>query len=347
MRSAWAPEVASRQWFAQRPEGIHGVPRRAVTDQQGSEESQKVHSIAARKSPTTSQLWQPKIALGCVTFLGGRCSTCDGLGFVLRFTLACPHDSRCSGPQAQVSRAVAAFEVSRGRIPVTRPLGLAAAAGLTHKPLGPPRSILLSAHQHLPAHIQLCASSTPCRQITTLDSFIDTMASYVANKVTKRFVSGQAKRYEPEDPLYEFYTGNDGKQKRRKRALPPGLTRKQAKLLKKIKKRAHYLDKGFYVCGLRFGWTFFIGLVPGLGRHYGCDPQLHARGEAGATRAGRGARLAGEADAVQQCRLGGHWSGASGGRCGTGGLEGQLEERQAARGAAAREGGGEHRQRTA
>lgn len=91
------------------------------------------------------------------------------------------------------------------------------------------------------------------------------MASYVANKVTKRFVSGQAKRYEPEDPLYEFYTGNDGKKKRRKRALPPGLTRKQAKLLKKIKKRAHYLDKGFYVCGLRFGWTFFIGLVPGLG----------------------------------------------------------------------------------
>ncbi|SPO32269.1 uncharacterized protein UTRI_02826 [Ustilago trichophora] len=91
------------------------------------------------------------------------------------------------------------------------------------------------------------------------------MASYVANKVTKRFVSGQAKKYEPEDPLYEFYTAPNGKQKRRKRALPPGLTRKQAKLLKKIKKRAHYLDKGFSICGLRFGWTFFIGIVPGLG----------------------------------------------------------------------------------
>ena len=47
--------------------------------------------------------------------------------------------------------------------------------------------------------------------------------------------------------------------------MPPGLTRKQAKLLKKIKKRAHYLDKGFSLCGLRFGWTFFIGIVPGLG----------------------------------------------------------------------------------
>ncbi|SJX66095.1 uncharacterized protein SRS1_13537 [Sporisorium reilianum f. sp. reilianum] len=91
------------------------------------------------------------------------------------------------------------------------------------------------------------------------------MASYLASKVTKRFVGGQAKKYEPEDPLYEFYTAPNGKQKRRKRALPPGLTRKQAKLLKKIKKRAHYLDKGFSLCGLRFGWTFFIGIVPGLG----------------------------------------------------------------------------------
>lgn len=91
------------------------------------------------------------------------------------------------------------------------------------------------------------------------------MASYLANKVTKRVVGAQAKQYEPEDPLYEFYTASNGKQKRRKRALPPGLTKAEAKLLQKIKKRAHYLDKGFYVCGLRFGWTFFIGLVPGLG----------------------------------------------------------------------------------
>jgi len=91
------------------------------------------------------------------------------------------------------------------------------------------------------------------------------MASYVTNKVTKRFVSGQAKKFEAEDPLYEFYTTADGKQKRRKRPLPPGLTKQQAKLLKKIKKRAHYLDKGFTVCGLRFGWTFFIGLIPGAG----------------------------------------------------------------------------------
>lgn len=29
-----------------------------------------------------------------------------------------------------------------------------------------------------------------------------------------------------------------------------------------MKRRAHYLDKGISLCGLRVGWTFFIGLVP-------------------------------------------------------------------------------------
>lgn len=27
-------------------------------------------------------------------------------------------------------------------------------------------------------------------------------------------------------------------------------------------RRAHYLDKGFRICGVRFGWTFLIGLIP-------------------------------------------------------------------------------------
>lgn len=29
-----------------------------------------------------------------------------------------------------------------------------------------------------------------------------------------------------------------------------------------MKRRAHYLDKGISLCGLRVGWTFFIGLIP-------------------------------------------------------------------------------------
>jgi hypothetical protein len=83
--------------------------------------------------------------------------------------------------------------------------------------------------------------------------------------------------YTPADPLYEEYTDEQGRKKRRKvchrrlsgqlltnlldpqRELPPGLSKRDAAILKKVKKRAHYLDKGFSVCGLRFGWTFVIG----------------------------------------------------------------------------------------
>ena len=33
----------------------------------------------------------------------------------------------------------------------------------------------------------------------------------------------------------------------------------------KIRKSAHYLDKGFYICGFRFGWTFILALIPVIG----------------------------------------------------------------------------------
>ena len=44
--------------------------------------------------------------------------------------------------------------------------------------------------------------------------------------------------------------------------MPPGLSARDAAILRSVKKRAHYLDKGFSLCGIHFGWTFFIGLVP-------------------------------------------------------------------------------------
>lgn len=49
------------------------------------------------------------------------------------------------------------------------------------------------------------------------------------------------------------------------REVPPGLTKQEAKILRKVRSRAHYLDKGFNLCGLRFGWTFIIGLIPLVG----------------------------------------------------------------------------------
>ena len=44
--------------------------------------------------------------------------------------------------------------------------------------------------------------------------------------------------------------------------MPPGLSARDEAILRSVKKRAHYLDKGFSLCGIRFGWTFIIGLVP-------------------------------------------------------------------------------------
>jgi len=71
--------------------------------------------------------------------------------------------------------------------------------------------------------------------------------------------------YTPADPLYETYTDSKGRQKKRKRATPPGLSARDAKILKSVQRRAHYLDKGFNLCGMRFGWTFIIGIIPGAG----------------------------------------------------------------------------------
>ncbi|KAF5322263.1 hypothetical protein D9619_000124 [Psilocybe cf. subviscida] len=84
-------------------------------------------------------------------------------------------------------------------------------------------------------------------------------------KAGKKLFEQHLAQYAPADPLYETYTTKSGKQKRRKRALPPGLSERDARILKSVKKRAHYLDKGFSICGLRFGWTFFIGLIPIVG----------------------------------------------------------------------------------
>ncbi|KAJ7584207.1 hypothetical protein C8J56DRAFT_715121, partial [Mycena floridula] len=81
----------------------------------------------------------------------------------------------------------------------------------------------------------------------------------------KKLFEKHLEQYAPADPLYETYTDNRGREKRRKRLLPPGLSQRDQKILTSIKRRAHYLDKGFSLCGMRFGWTFIIGIIPGAG----------------------------------------------------------------------------------
>ncbi|KAF5379715.1 hypothetical protein D9615_005714 [Tricholomella constricta] len=89
--------------------------------------------------------------------------------------------------------------------------------------------------------------------------------SALLGKAGKKLFERHLEQYAPQDPLYEFYTNDKGKKKRRKRALPPGLSARDAKILKSVQRRAHYLDKGFSILGFRFGWTFIIGLIPIVG----------------------------------------------------------------------------------
>ncbi|KAH9058371.1 hypothetical protein EDB87DRAFT_1626373 [Lactarius vividus] len=85
------------------------------------------------------------------------------------------------------------------------------------------------------------------------------------NKAGKKLFARHLEQYTPADPLYEEYVDKRGRTRRRKRQLPSGLSDRDAAILRSVKRRAHYLDKGFNLCGLRFGWTFIIGIVPGVG----------------------------------------------------------------------------------
>ncbi|KAH9850356.1 hypothetical protein C2E23DRAFT_782710 [Lenzites betulinus] len=89
--------------------------------------------------------------------------------------------------------------------------------------------------------------------------------SNLAIKAGRKLFERNLKQYQPADPLYETYVDKKGRQRRRKRDTPPGLSTRDAKILKSVQRRAHYLDKGFSLCGLRFGWTFIIGIIPGAG----------------------------------------------------------------------------------
>lgn len=52
--------------------------------------------------------------------------------------------------------------------------------------------------------------------------------------------------------------------KKLRKALPPGLTEAEQEVLVKVKRRAYMLDMSlFSLCGLRFGWSSVIGIVPG------------------------------------------------------------------------------------
>ncbi|KAH8169594.1 ph domain-containing protein [Sarocladium implicatum] len=99
------------------------------------------------------------------------------------------------------------------------------------------------------------------------------MASFVARIVGKKILGETVKnKFGKEDPYFESVPATridgrpSGKVKKRRKALPPGISEHDGQILTKVKRRAYRLDLAlFEVCGVRFGWGSAIGLIPAIG----------------------------------------------------------------------------------
>lgn len=100
------------------------------------------------------------------------------------------------------------------------------------------------------------------------------MASLLAKYVSKKFLAENLEnKFGSEDPYFESVpaTRLDGtpskkRVKKIRKALPPGLSDHDGRVLTKVKRRAYRLDMClFSLCGIRFGWGSVIGLVPAIG----------------------------------------------------------------------------------
>jgi len=98
------------------------------------------------------------------------------------------------------------------------------------------------------------------------------MASFAAKLVAKRlFKENSSNKQGQEDPYFETIPatrlgGIYKTTKKRRRALPPGLTAEEEKVLTKAKRRAYRIDLSLgKFLGTRFGWGAVIGLIPGVG----------------------------------------------------------------------------------
>lgn len=99
------------------------------------------------------------------------------------------------------------------------------------------------------------------------------MTSLLAKYISKKILGESVKNnFGTEDPYFEQVpaTRLDGrpssKTKKRRKALPAGISEHDGKVLTKVKRRAYRLDMSlFNCCGIRFGWSSVIGIIPGIG----------------------------------------------------------------------------------
>ncbi|KAI9167344.1 putative membrane protein [Paramyrothecium foliicola] len=99
------------------------------------------------------------------------------------------------------------------------------------------------------------------------------MAAFVAKIISKRILGEKLEnKFGTEDPYFEHVPATrldgtpTGKLKKRKKALPPGISEKDGKILTKVKRRAYRLDMAlFSFMGIRFGWGSVLGIIPAFG----------------------------------------------------------------------------------
>ncbi|EYE94095.1 DUF4112 domain-containing protein [Aspergillus ruber CBS 135680] len=77
---------------------------------------------------------------------------------------------------------------------------------------------------------------------------------------------GQEDPYFEEVPASRLNRAIGKKTQKRRKAAPPGLSDNDAKVLTQVKRRAYRLDYClFNLCGIQFGWSSVIALIPFIG----------------------------------------------------------------------------------
>ncbi|CAK7265611.1 hypothetical protein SEPCBS57363_001671 [Sporothrix epigloea] len=99
------------------------------------------------------------------------------------------------------------------------------------------------------------------------------MSAQIFEMVAKRVLKDTArKNINSKDPYFEEVAvyGRDGRPtgrvKKQKKGIPRILSQHDGKVLKKVRRQAYRLDMSlFNCCGIRFGWSSVIGIVPFIG----------------------------------------------------------------------------------
>ncbi|KAI4099151.1 MAG: hypothetical protein L6R37_006107 [Teloschistes peruensis] len=92
------------------------------------------------------------------------------------------------------------------------------------------------------------------------------MSAQVAKKLATKYAKKHGnEHFKPSQDPY-FVTREDGKVTKHKRKdVPEGISQADARVLLAVRRRAYRLDNSISICGIRFGLSSVVGLIPALG----------------------------------------------------------------------------------